>query len=89
MAQCCGNPHPTRSRATTLSAMSRRRGVPVAPLQCAACGANNVIQIELTLPDGTEVNFCSCHQCEARWWDRDGEPLELDVVLELARNTEG
>ena len=73
---------------TTLPAMSRRRGTPVAPLQCSTCGANNVIQIELTLPDGTEVNFCSCHQCEDRWWDRDGEPLELDVVLELARNTE-
>ena len=69
-------------------AMSRRRGTPVAPLQCSTCGANNVIQIELTLPDGTEVNFCSCHQCEERWWDRDGEPLELDVVLELARNTQ-
>lgn len=83
-----GNPPSSRSYATTLGVMSRRRGVPVAPLECATCGANNVIQIELTLPDGTEVNFCSCHQCEARWWDRGGEPLELDVVLELARNTD-
>jgi Zn-finger nucleic acid-binding protein len=45
-----------------------------------------VIQIELTLPDGTQVVFCSCHRCETRWWDRNGEQLELDAVLEMARN---
>ena len=83
-----GKPQKVAGLTTTLLGMSRRRGVPAEPLQCADCGANNVIQIELTLPDGTEVNFCSCHQCEARWWDREGEPLELDVVLELARNTD-
>jgi Zn-finger nucleic acid-binding protein len=44
-----------------------------------------VIQIELTLPDGTEVDFCSCHRCESRWWNQDGEALELDTVLEMAR----
>ncbi len=65
--------------------MTRKRGVPAAPLQCGTCGANNVIEIELTLPDGTEVKFCSCHQCEARWWNRDGEELELEAVLDMAR----
>jgi DNA-directed RNA polymerase subunit M/transcription elongation factor TFIIS len=61
------------------------RTVSSQPLQCTACGANDVIQIELTLPDGTEVEFYSCHTCEARWWNRDGEPLALDAVLDLAR----
>jgi hypothetical protein len=38
----------------------------------------------LKLPDGAEVLFCSCHLCEAKWWDRDGEQLELDAVVDLA-----
>jgi DNA-directed RNA polymerase subunit M/transcription elongation factor TFIIS len=54
-------------------------------MECQVCGANNVIEIELTLPDGTEVMFCSCHQCETRWWNREGERLALDAVLDLAR----
>jgi hypothetical protein len=54
-------------------------------LACADCGADSVIQIELTLPDGTEVTFYSCHKCENRWWDRDGQELDLEVVLDLAR----
>ena len=54
-------------------------------LSCAACGSSTVIQIDLTLPDGTGVEFYSCHQCENRWWDREGEPLPLTDVLELAR----
>ncbi|HEX9644797.1 MAG TPA: hypothetical protein VGC11_12475 [Acidimicrobiia bacterium] len=61
------------------------RNISSQPLACTACGATNVIQIELTLPDGTEVEFYSCHQCESRWWNRDGEPLGLDAVLDLAR----
>ena len=58
-------------------------------LKCSACGAETVIEIELTLPDGTEVAFYSCHKCETRWWDRDGESLGLDVVLDLARKPRG
>ena len=61
-----------------------RKGSPTR-LECASCGTDSVIQIELTLPDGTEVQFHSCHKCENRWWDRDGEELGLDAVLDLAR----
>ena len=53
-------------------------------LTCAACGADSVIQIELKLADGAEVDFFSCHRCETRWWNRDGEHLGLDDVLNLA-----
>ncbi len=52
---------------------------------CDNCGARDAIQIEMTLPDGTEVHFCSCHRCENRWWNREGEALGLDAVLDLAR----
>lgn len=54
-------------------------------LECESCGATTVIEIELTLPDGTEVEFYACHNCETRWWNREGESLELDRVLEMAR----
>jgi hypothetical protein len=56
-------------------------------LRCDSCSGSNVIEIELSLPDGTEVFFCSCHDCETRWWKRDGEPLPLDAVLDLARKS--
>jgi DNA-directed RNA polymerase subunit M/transcription elongation factor TFIIS len=56
-------------------------------LVCAACGQDSVIQIELSLPDGTRVFFCSCHRCEAKWWDRDGEHLPLDAVMDLRADT--
>ncbi len=54
-------------------------------LRCTTCGEESVIMIELRLPDGTEVDFCSCHRCESRWWNRDGEHLALDAVLDLTR----
>ena len=60
------------------------RDITTGSLACGTCGADSVIQIELTLADGTEVDFYSCHQCESRWWNQDGENLELDAVLDLA-----
>ena len=54
-------------------------------LICSTCGHNSVIEIELTLPDGSEVVFCSCHRCESKWWDRDGEVLDLDALIDVAR----
>ncbi len=63
------------------------REVSAVSLICGTCGADSVIQIELKLFDGTEVDFFSCHQCESRWWNRDGEDLELGSVLDLARPT--
>lgn len=55
---------------------------------CPDCGASDFIEIELNLPDGTEVRFCSCHRCETRWWNRDGRSLGLEEVLELARESD-
>jgi hypothetical protein len=54
-------------------------------VRCSECGAADAIQIALTLPDGTEVDFNSCHRCEHRWWDADGEVIDLTTVLEKAR----
>jgi hypothetical protein len=53
---------------------------------CPDCGAADFIQIRLSLPDGSDIHFCSCHRCETRWWNQDGQSLGLDEVLELARS---
>ena len=52
---------------------------------CSSCGASDAIRIQLTLNDNTEVNFSSCHRCEHRWWDSNGEVLDLTAVLDKAR----
>jgi DNA-directed RNA polymerase subunit M/transcription elongation factor TFIIS len=61
-----------------------RRG-PQEPAVCTQCGGRDAIQIELTLPDGSEVRFSSCHRCEHRWWSSDGEVIDLTTVLDKAR----
>jgi len=53
-------------------------------LHCPQCGSRNVININLTTENGP-VSFYSCHQCEKRWWDKDGEAIDLSNVLDLAK----
>lgn len=55
----------------------------VGGLVCTSCGQSSVIEIEMTLPDGTDVVFCSCHVCEAKWWDREGETIAVDGIIDL------
>ena len=54
-------------------------------MQCPRCGVDEVIEINQKLPDGTEVDFFSCHKCDEKWWDRDGQLIDLRDVLDLAR----
>ncbi len=56
-------------------------------MDCPRCRHNDVIEIEHTLPDGTEVHFFWCHNCEEKWWNRDGEELDISQVLEIVRRT--
>ena len=72
-------------RVSALLFRTMGRQEPTTGLRCEECGNDSVIQIELTLPDGSEVIFCSCHRCESKWWDRDGEQLELDALIDLNR----
>ncbi|MCB2223892.1 MAG: hypothetical protein KQH83_06910 [Actinobacteria bacterium] len=64
---------------------SRRKVSGDIQVECAKCGARDAIQIKLTLPDGTNVDFNSCHRCEHRWWHSDGEVIDLTTVLEKSR----
>lgn len=54
-------------------------------VECARCHAEDVIEIHQKLPDGTEIDFFSCHKCDEKWWDRNGQEIALSEVLELAR----
>lgn len=54
-------------------------------LVCPGCGSHDAVNINLTLDDGERVSFYSCHRCDRRWWYKDGEPVELPAVLEMAR----
>ncbi len=56
-------------------------------MDCPQCGAKDVIEIKHRLADHVELYFFSCHRCEERWWDRNGQKLQLTEVLELARRT--
>ena len=55
-------------------------------LVCTSCGQASVIQIDMTLPDGSAVKFNSCHVCEAKWWDKEGEAIEVDGIIDLVRD---
>ena len=54
---------------------------------CAHCGGNRVMSITMTLTDGSEVDFASCHTCERKTWTQAGTGLPLPEVLRKARKT--
>ncbi len=56
-----------------------------AQLQCPRCGSADVININLSLERGDRVAFYSCHRCDKRWWHKDGAPVTLPDVLQMAR----
>src|SRR5439155_19785701 len=57
------------------------RGDAMAALECPQCGSRNVININLTMEDGNPVSFYSCHNCDKRWWNKDGDPIDLPTLL--------
>ena len=63
-----------------------RRTSETSMVNCPSCGALDAIQIDLTMPDASEVTFNSCHRCEHRWWVSDAEVIDLDSVLDRARS---
>ena len=51
------------------------------------CSQTDVLEIDHVLPDGTQVLFFSCHNCEGKWWNRDGEDIDVTKVLEIVRQS--
>ena len=54
-------------------------------MNCPTCSQPDVIEIEHVLPDGTQVYFFACHNCEEKWWNRDGGDIDISQVLEIVR----
>lgn len=52
-------------------------------MKCPECGVSNFTEIQISLKEEDSVKFYSCRRCEAKWWEHDGEPIELDEVLNL------
>ena len=56
-------------------------------MDCPRCQQSDVLEIEHVLPESVEVRFFFCHNCEEKWWNRDGDDIDVSLVLELVRQT--
>jgi predicted metal-binding protein len=52
---------------------------------CAACSGIRVTRISMTLTDGSQVDFASCHTCEHKSWTQAGSGLAVKDVLKKAQ----
>jgi hypothetical protein len=52
-------------------------------MTCTACHADVLVEIRVTIA-GTKFTMHSCPSCETRWWDQDGETVEVRSVLQTA-----
>jgi transposase-like protein len=52
-------------------------------MNCPDCKSQDCIHIEIHLTD-EQVQFYSCRSCEAKWWETEGGPVDLERVLGLA-----
>ena len=53
-------------------------------MSCPNCRQGHLVEIGLTLQE-SQVTMRSCSKCDTRWWDRDGDAVGLNAVLDLAR----
>ena len=53
-------------------------------MRCPQCKGEDCTEIEIHLTNDEPVQFFSCRRCEAKWWERAGEAIPLDEVLDLA-----
>jgi hypothetical protein len=52
-------------------------------MACPVCQARQIVEIGINLSD-SKVTLHSCSKCDTRWWDRDGDQVNVDGVLTLA-----
>jgi len=50
---------------------------------CPTCRKHHVISIEVTIGEHC-VTMRSCSHCDTRWWEQEGERVDLPRVLDLA-----
>ena len=53
-------------------------------MRCPHCAGEDCIHIEIHLQTNETLQFFSCRRCESKWWERAGDAISLDEVLNLA-----
>lgn len=69
----------------TVTIFQRRTTTMSSPMDCPRCSQDDVLEIEHVLPDGTDVVFFWCHNCEEKWWNKEGVDIDVTQVLEMVR----
>jgi hypothetical protein len=68
----------TEARRVPRELGARRRAV-----ACPKCAKHRLVAIDVVIGDD-KLTMRSCCDCGARWWEREGCPVTLPQVLELA-----
>ena len=50
---------------------------------CTQCRDDVLVEIRVSIA-GTNFTMHSCPSCETRWWDKDGQKVEVAKVLAAA-----
>jgi transposase-like protein len=57
-------------------------------MRCPQCHGEDCVHIEINLKGEDTIQFFSCRRCEAKWWERNGDTIALDEVLDLTARSE-
>jgi DNA polymerase III alpha subunit (gram-positive type) len=50
--------------------------------RCPSCKQGDLITIEMAVSE-RDLTFTTCHLCEAKWWQRDGEMVPLASIIDV------
>jgi DNA-directed RNA polymerase subunit M/transcription elongation factor TFIIS len=69
-----------RERASDAESLPMTRTSSRAALRCDRCGSGEVLSVSMNMEDGG-IQFRTCTDCEATWWERDGLRIERTDAL--------
>ena len=56
--------------------------MPSSNLVCPTCQQGDLITITMAVSE-RDLTFTTCHLCEAKWWERDGDLVPLASIIDL------
>lgn len=56
--------------------------MPQTNLECPTCKQGDLITITMSVSE-RDLTFTTCHLCEAKWWERDGDLVPLASIIDL------
>jgi hypothetical protein len=57
-------------------------------MYCPNCRTRRVVRIGVTL-NGSSLTLSACSACDVRWWDEEGEIVDIARVYEMAGPARG